>query len=220
MSEITPELLLGAYRIGVFPMAEGRDDPDLYWVAPNNRGIIPLEHFHVPRRLKSTVRSDRFEIRVDTAFREVMEGCASPEAGRHETWINAPILDLYTALFDQGDAHSVECWQDGALVGGLYGVAIGAAFFAESMFSLRRDASKVALVHLAARLRHGGFVLLDTQFTTDHLKRFGAIDVPKADYMGILEAATADDMAGIADFHRLGDHCSGAAALQFIIQTS
>ena len=189
MVELTPELLLNAYAVGIFPMAETRDDPELYWIDPERRGILPLEGFHVPRRLRRTVRRDVFEIRVDTAFRAVVAGCAEPTAERPESWINDDIRTVYAALFDAGYAHSVECWQDGALVGGLYGVAIGGAFFGESMFSRATDASKVALVHLVARLEAGGFRLLDTQFVTAHLARFGAIEISREDYRRRLRAA-------------------------------
>lgn len=190
-ARLTPDLLLAAYSQGVFPMAERRDDPDLFWVAPDVRGIIPLDAFHVPHRLARTVRSDRFTVRVDTAFRAVMEACAAPAPGREESWINDEILDAYTALHRRGHAHSVECWRDGKLVGGLYGVSLGGAFFGESMFMRERDASKVALVHLVARLIRGGFVLLDAQFLTAHLARFGAIAIPQEDYLARLASAVA-----------------------------
>jgi leucyl/phenylalanyl-tRNA--protein transferase len=180
---LTPEILLRAYAEGLFPMAERRGDPTLYWVSPDKRGIIPLEGFHVPRRLARTVRSNVFQLTTDRCFRQVMEACAAPAPGRTESWINDEILRLYTALHASGHAHSVECWRDGELVGGLYGVRLGAAFFGESMFSRCRDASKVALVHLVAGLRRGGFALLDTQFTTAHLARFGAIEIPRERYL-------------------------------------
>ncbi|MGF1456260.1 MAG: leucyl/phenylalanyl-tRNA--protein transferase [Alphaproteobacteria bacterium] len=216
MDEITPELLLRAYAIGVFPMAEGRDDPELFWVDPKHRGILPLDGFHVPKRLRRTVRADRFEIRTDTAFRAVMEGCAEEAPNRQDTWINDRILSLYGSLFAMGHAHSVETWRDGVLVGGLYGVRLGAAFFGESMFSRETDASKVALVHLVARLVCGGFSLLDTQFVTSHLERFGAVRIPRISYHQQLQAA----MDGEADFYRLESPCSGDRALQVISQTS
>jgi leucyl/phenylalanyl-tRNA--protein transferase len=180
---LTPDLLLAAYAQGIFPMAERRDDPALFWVSPEERGILPLDGFHLPRRLARTVRSDRFSVRVDTAFEDVMRACAAPAPGRQESWINDEILASYTALHREGHAHSVECWHDGELVGGLYGVRLGAAFFGESMFSRQRDASKVALAHLVARLIRGGFTLLDTQFLTEHLSSFGAVAIPRADYM-------------------------------------
>lgn len=164
-------------------MADRRDDPALYWVSPEQRGIIPIENFHVPQRLARTVRSGRFLVTVDHAFCQVMQACAAPAPGREETWINDEILRLYTALHAGGHAHSFECWHAGELVGGLYGVRLGAAFFGESMFSRMRDASKVALVHLVEGLRLGGFVLLDTQFMTQHLARFGAIEITRQDYL-------------------------------------
>jgi leucyl/phenylalanyl-tRNA---protein transferase len=188
-AELTPELLLRAYAIGIFPMSEGADDPDLFWVDPERRGILPLEAFHVPRRLKKTIRRGTFEIRSDTDFEAVMRGCAEEHPDRPSTWINASILRLYRALHERGHAHSVEAWQEGGLVGGLYGVSLGGAFFGESMFSRAPDASKVALVHLVARLVAGGFKLLDTQFVTAHLAQFGAIEIPRAAYRRRLAAA-------------------------------
>jgi len=186
---LTPEILLRAYAEGLFPMAERRGDPMLYWVSPEKRGIIPLSGFHVPQRLARTVRSGRFTVTSDQAFRDVMLACAAPAPGREESWINDEILRLYTALHAGGHAHSIECWQNGALVGGLYGVRLGAAFFGESMFSRERDASKVALVHLVDALRRGGFTLLDTQFITAHLARFGAIEIARAQYLTLLNQA-------------------------------
>jgi leucyl/phenylalanyl-tRNA--protein transferase len=180
---LTPEILLRAYAEGLFPMAERRGDPTLYWISPDKRGIIPLEGFHVPRRLARTVRSNVFQVTSDRCFRQVMEACAAPAPGRTESWINDEILRLYTALHASGHAHSVECWHDGELAGGLYGVRLGAAFFGESMFSRQRDASKVALVHLVEGLKRGGFALLDTQFITAHLARFGAIEIPRERYL-------------------------------------
>ena len=180
---LTPDILLRAYAEGVFPMAERREDTELFWVSPDRRGVLPLDAFHVPRRLARTVRSDRFKVTSDLAFVDVMKACAAPAPGREQSWINAEILRLYTALHAGGHAHSIECWQNGVLVGGLYGVRLGAAFFGESMFSHERDASKVALVHLVEGLRRGGFVLLDTQFITAHLSRFGAIEIPRAQYL-------------------------------------
>lgn len=196
-SRLTPELLLAAYAHGMFPMAERHDDPNLFWVMPEKRGIIPLDRFHVPRRLARTVRSDCFEVRVDTAFEDVMRACAAPARGREESWINDEILSAYTALHKDGQAHSIECWHDHRLVGGLYGVKLKSAFFGESMFMRERDASKVAFVHLVARLIQGGFTLLDTQFLTEHLARFGAVEIPSADYMKRLVQALAKD----ADFY-------------------
>jgi leucyl/phenylalanyl-tRNA--protein transferase len=188
---LTPEIVLRAYAEGVFPMAERRDGPDLYWVSPEHRGIIPLESFHVPKRLARTVRSDRFGVTTDLAFVDVMRACAEPAPGREQSWINDDILRLYTALHASGHAHSVECWRDGKLVGGLYGVSLGAAFFGESMFSRETDASKVALVHLVARLIEGGYQLLDTQFITSHLARFGTIEIPRDEYLFRLDKAIA-----------------------------
>jgi leucyl/phenylalanyl-tRNA--protein transferase len=196
---LTPEILLRAYAEGLFPMAERRGDPTLYWVSPEKRGIIPLNFFHVPHRLARTVRSGRFTVTADRAFPEVMQACAAPAPGRDETWINSEILRLYTALHAGGHAHSIECWQAGKLVGGLYGVRLGAAFFGESMFSLARDASKVALVHLVDGLRRGSFLLLDTQFITPHLARFGAIEIPREQYLTKL--ADALNREAIWPFH-------------------
>jgi len=191
MTPLTPEILLRAYAFGVFPMAEGRDQREVYWVDPKERGILPLEDFHLPRRLARTLRQHRFQVRCDTGFEAVLEGCAAPGAGRPDTWINAEIRRLSLKLYDMGFAHSVECWREERLVGGLYGVALGGAFFGESMFSRERDASKVALVHLVARLRLGGFLLLDTQFVTEHLQRFGAVEIPRDDYRAQLARAIA-----------------------------
>lgn len=182
MSNLTPEILLRAYAVGLFPMAEHRDDPTLYWIDPEKRGILPLSQFHIPRRLRRTVRRNDFEIRCDSAFDTVIRSCAAPGPKRDESWINEEIVALYNDLFELGRAHSVEAWRDGELVGGLYGVSLGAAFFGESMFSIARDASKVALVHLVARLRKGGYRLLDTQFVTDHLTQFGVVEIPRSGY--------------------------------------
>ena len=183
---LTPQILLSAYAQGLFPMAERRDDPTLYWVSPELRGVIPLGDFHVPHRLARTVRSGRFTITSDKAFGRVMQECAAARPGREESWINDEILRLYGALAASGHAHSVECWRDGKLAGGLYGVMLGAAFFGESMFSNQTDASKVALVALVEMLRDGGFTLLDTQFLTPHLARFGAREIPRVEYMLLL----------------------------------
>jgi leucyl/phenylalanyl-tRNA--protein transferase len=189
MLEITPDLLLQAYRIGVFPMGERRDDPKLYWLDPRLRAVLPLDGFHLPKRLARTVRQGMFEVTVDGAFTEVMRACAEPRPGHPESWINEPILALYGELFRRGHAHSVECRRDGRLVGGLYGVSVGAAFFGESMFSRERDASKVALVHLVARLIRGRFRLLDCQFMTEHLRSFGAVEIPREEFrMQLAEA--------------------------------
>ena len=198
--EITPDLLLRAYSIGLFPMSESAEDPDIYWVQPEIRGIIPLDQFHVSKSLAKRIRQEPFQIRINTAFEAVMRACAEPRPGHPESWINDPILALYGALHERGHAHSVECRVDGKLVGGLYGVSVGAAFFGESMFSRERDASKVALVHLVARLIRGGFRLLDCQFMTEHLRSFGAIEMPREAFKAILgEAveATADFQRGL-----------------------
>jgi leucyl/phenylalanyl-tRNA---protein transferase len=204
--------LVDCYSRGVFPMGDSREDDRIFLVDPERRGVLPLDEFHVPRRLARTVRADRFQIRVDTAFGAVLAACAASRPGRSETWINAPIQHLYGELFTQGYAHSVECWRDGALVGGLYGVALGGAFFGESMYSEARDASKVALVHLAARLKIGGYALLDAQFTTEHLTQFGVREVGRADYLRRLEAALECD----GDFYRFPPSAGGAEVLQAI----
>lgn len=186
---LTPEILLRAYAEGLFPMAEKRDDPTLYWVSPDKRGILPLDEFHVPHRLARTVRSRHFTVTSDRAFTDVMQSCAAPAPGREESWINDEILRLYTALHVGGHAHSIECWRGEELVGGLYGVRLGAAFFGESMFSTARDASKVALVYLVDALKRGGFALLDTQFITAHLAQFGAVEIPRVQYLNLLNQA-------------------------------
>jgi leucyl/phenylalanyl-tRNA---protein transferase len=198
-SEITPEVLLRAYACGIFPMAESVDDPTLFWVEPEMRGVIPLNGFRIASRLARTVRTDTFTVTTNTAFKAVISGCAAPQDGREDTWINKRIHDLYCGLHELGHCHSIEAWQNGDLVGGLYGVSLGRAFFGESMFHVERDASKIALVHLVARLRAGGFSLLDTQFVTDHLKSFGAVEVARRQYHKLLAAAIADD----ADFGAL-----------------
>ncbi len=187
--EITPQVLLKAYACGIFPMAESADDPGLFWVEPEQRGVIPLDEFHVPKRLARTVRQNVFDIRFDTDFEAVIGACAEMTPERGSTWINGRIRRLYRELFELGHCHTVETWLDGELVGGLYGVKLGAAFFGESMFSRTRDASKVALVHLVSRLKKQGFLLLDTQFTTEHLKTFGAVDVARIDYEVLLHQA-------------------------------
>lgn len=205
--KLDPELLLHAYAMGVFPMAEHRDSPDVFWVEPKKRGIIPLDGFHLPRSLARVLKSEDFVVTADRAFPAVVSGCAESVAGRPDTWINPSIIDAYTALFQRGNAHSIECWQDDVLVGGLYGVKLGAAFFGESMFTRVRDASKVALAALVARLRVGGFRLLDTQFLTSHLARFGAIEVPRNAYVAQLEGA----LAGTGDFAALDGLGAGTA---------
>ncbi len=189
MPDLTPDMLLRAYAVGVFPMAEDRNDPELFWVDPRMRGIIRLNEFHVPRRLRRTIRSGSFDITYDRDFEAVIEGCAESTRIRPRTWINDNIIDLYCTLHRMGHAHSVECWQDGALVGGLYGVSLGGVFFGESMFSRATDASKVALVYLAASLKLGGYDFIDTQFITKHLSRFGAIELPRNEYKKLLSGA-------------------------------
>lgn len=184
-------MLLRAYALGIFPMAERRDDNEVYWVDPERRGILPLGDFHLPRRLARTVRQEHFDVACDRNFDAVVEACAAPDFGRSETWINGPIRKLTNQLFALGYGHSVECRRKGELVGGLYGIALGGAFFGESMFSRERDASKVALVHLAMRLRLGGFRLLDTQFITQHLAQFGTIEIARAEYRRLLSDALA-----------------------------
>lgn len=186
---ITPEILLRAYSIGLFPMAESANDPEVFWVEPELRGILPLDSFHASKSLMKAVRQQPFDIRRNTAFEEVMLGCAEAAPDRPTTWINSTIRSLYKQLHVMGHAHSVEAWEGEQLVGGLYGVSLGAAFFGESMFSRRTNASKICLVHLVSHLREQDFRLLDTQFTTEHLKTFGAIDVPKHDYLELLKDA-------------------------------
>lgn len=188
-NDITVDILLRAYSIGLFPMADAADDPELFWVEPEVRGIIPLDNFHVSKSLAKVIRKKPFDIRFNTDFEGVMAGCAAEVDNRPSTWINETIRRLYTELHEIGHAHSVEAWEGEELVGGLYGVSLGSAFFGESMFSRRTNASKICLVYLVERLREKGFTLLDTQFTTEHLKTFGAIDVPKADYAKLLEPA-------------------------------
>ena len=216
--EITPEVLLKAYACGIFPMAESADDPGLYWVEPEWRGVLPLEALHVPRRLARTVRADRFEIRIDHDFEAVIDACAVAAPGRGNTWINRRVRRLYGELFRRGNCHTIEAWRGGRLVGGLYGVRLKRAFFGESMFHRERDASKVCLVHLAARLKAGGFRLLDAQFTTDHLAQFGAIELSRADYHHALN----DALEGEADFYRWGAAApiTGGVVLQSISHTS
>ena len=214
--EITPQLLLRAYSIGMFPMAEGADDPTLFWVDPEERGIFPLDGLIVSKSLAKVVRSDRFTIRTDTDFQGVLNGCAAAAEGRLDTWINGRIRKLYSDLFEMGFVHTIEAYSaDGALVGGLYGVAIGSAFFGESMFHRATDASKVALVHLVARLRAGGFELLDTQFVTPHLATLGAIEIPRDAYLVALDAS----IGSRANFFAWPTEkpISGATALQAVL---
>ena len=204
--------LVDCYAQGVFPMADSRDDERIFLVDPEWRGVLPLEAFHVPRRLARTIRSDAFQVRVDTAFSAVVKACAAVREGRDDTWINGPIESLYGELFTEGLAHSVECWRDGALVGGLYGVAMGGAFFGESMFSDVRDASKVALAHLAARLIAGRYQLLDAQFMTEHLAQFGAREIPRIEYRRRLALALERN----GDFYALPPSAAGAEVLETV----
>jgi leucyl/phenylalanyl-tRNA--protein transferase len=210
--DLTPDLLLQAYRVGVFPMSESRDDPEVFWVDPRYRGIIPLDRFHISRSLAKTMRRGTFTVTVDTAFAEVVQACAD----RPETWINATIFDLYLQLYRRGPAHSVEIWEGDALVGGVYGVTTGAAFFGESMFSRATNASKVALACLVHRLRTNGFTLFDTQFITPHLRSLGGIEIPRAQYHELLEYAVDRP----AQFTASGPMPSTQDVLQFSTQTS
>jgi len=212
--EITPDLVLQAYSIGLFPMAETAEQDHLFWVDPEARGIFPLDGLIVSKSLAKTVRSDRYEVRIDIDFDAVIEGCATPVPERGQTWINRPIRRLYKALFERGNVHTVETWAAGKIVGGLYGVSLGAAYFGESMFHTSRDASKVALVHLVARLRRGGFRLLDTQFVTPHLASLGAIEVPRMRYRALLEDAVSADGDAATAFARAP--MSGAEALALL----
>ncbi|MEM7493629.1 MAG: leucyl/phenylalanyl-tRNA--protein transferase [Pseudomonadota bacterium] len=213
--------LLNCYRRGVFPMADSRDDPRLFIMDPDRRGILPLDDFHTPRRLRKTIRKDPFRITTDTAFNRVIDACAEAHISRPSTWINDTILNLYSGLHRKGHAHSIECWDDhGQLIGGLYGVSIGGAFFGESMFSRATDASKIALVHLVARLIAGGYTLLDAQFHNPHLDQFGLLEIPRADFHSRLAQALQVQ----ADFYSIGDKVegsvSGDTALHWITQIS
>ena len=212
--EITPEVLLKAYACGIFPMAESAEDPALYWIEPERRGVMPLDAFHVPARLARTVRRDRFRVVCDVDFEAVIDACAEPAPGRGRTWINARIRTLYRGLYQRGHCHTVEVYDGEALVGGLYGVSLNGAFFGESMFHRTRDASKIALVHLVARLRAGNFALLDTQFVTEHLKTFGAVELTRRQYHRRLEAALDVE----ADFKTLPPRqpIAGADALRLL----
>jgi leucyl/phenylalanyl-tRNA--protein transferase len=198
MSELTPDILLRTYAAGIFPMAESAEDPTLFWVDPETRGILPLDKFRVSRGVQRKLRRHLFEVRCDTAFEEVVRACAAKTSERPTTWINEEIIRLYLGLHAMGHAHSVECWEGGELAGGLYGVCIGGAFFGESMFSRATDASKIALAHLVARLRRGGYRLLDTQFVTSHLEQFGVTEVGRGEYQALLSSALAAD----ASFYR------------------
>jgi leucyl/phenylalanyl-tRNA---protein transferase len=210
VTTITPQVLLKAYSAGIFPMAESADDPSLYWIEPEERGVIPLKGFHVSTSLRKVVRKRKFEVRIDTAFDQVIQSCAEKTEDRDVTWINARILRLYNQLHKMGCCHSVESWLDGRLVGGLYGVRIGGVFFGESMFSRETDASKVALVHLVARLNFGGFKLLDAQFLNPHLKQFGTYTIKKEDYRSILD----DALDGAGEFQSFNLDGDGEAVLR------
>jgi leucyl/phenylalanyl-tRNA--protein transferase len=214
--DLDPETLLKAYAYGIFPMAQDRHDTTLYWMDPDPRGILPLDAVHIPKRLARTIRSDLYQVRVDTAFTKVMEACAAPTPERRSTWINDRIIGLYTELFELGHAHSVETWEGDSLIGGLYGVAVGAAFFGESMFSRKRDASKVALIHLVGRLVAGGYQLLDTQYTTNHLTQFGVVEIPRKEYRRMLRRS----VTAKADFYSLPAVAAGALVLQSMSQMS
>ena len=221
MTELKPELLLQAYAVGVFPMAETRDDSRLFFVDPDHRGILPLDDFHIPRRLARTLRQGKFTIRYNHDFASVLQLCAEAAPDRPNTWINLEIERLYNVLHERGQCHSVECWQEGKLVGGLYGVALGGAFFGESMFSRARDASKIALCHLVARLRAGGFVMLDTQFITDHLAQFGTIEVARPVYKQQLQAAISTAATFFPEnYPEDGDWALVSGFLQSTSQTS
>lgn len=216
---ITPELLLSAYMQGIFPMAESADSDDVFWVDPDERGIFPLDQFHVPKKLAKKIKSEPFKVRVNTAFQDVMLKCAEPtdNVDRQNTWINKTILTRYNELHEMGYAHSVECWQDQDLVGGLYGVSLNGAFCGESMFHTVTDASKIALVYLVARLKLGGYTLLDTQFVTDHLSQFGAIEISRKEYRARLkEALLVED----SDFYSMSEEADGSTILQSVTQTS
>jgi leucyl/phenylalanyl-tRNA---protein transferase len=216
MIEITPQVLLKAYSCGIFPMAESADDPALYWIEPQHRGVLPLDAVHFPRRLLRTVRTTPMTVKIDTDYGAVMDGCSAPRPGRTSTWINKRIRSLYRELFDRGICHTVEVWKGDQVVGGLYGVALKGAFFGESMFSFERDASKIALVHLVARLIAGRFLLLDTQFTTDHLRQFGTIELDRGQFQTELEKA----LRGNGDFNALASDVSGEEVVALILRTS
>jgi leucyl/phenylalanyl-tRNA--protein transferase len=220
MTRIGPDELLKAYAAGIFPMARSATARDLFWVEPEERGVLPLDDFHIPRRLARTVRQDIFRVRINTAFERVIALCAEAAPDRPSTWISTKIRDLYTRLYEMGNAHSVEAYLGEELAGGLYGVSLGAAFFGESMFSRVRDASKVALVHLVAHLKRKGFTLLDAQFITEHLKQFGAIEISRADYRSRLSGCLASSCLGAGVFGNEPKSLSGVEALQSISQTS
>ncbi len=197
--ELTPELIIRAYQAGIFPMAEDATSPDLFWVCPHMRGILPLDGFHVSKSLRKALRTHPYSVRVDTGFHAVLDGCAEPAPDRESTWINPAIRRLYGELFNRGLCHTVEVWDGPELVGGLYGLSLGAAFFGESMFHRRTNASKIALVHLVDRLRAGGYRLCDTQFVTPHLRRLGGIEISREDY----ELRLADALQHHGDWHAI-----------------
>ena len=213
--EITPQVLLKAYSCGIFPMAESADNNALYWIEPERRGILPLDAVHIPRSLAKTIRRGGFEIKIDNDFDAVIDGCAEPRTGRRSTWINDRIRSLYGELFKLGHCHTVEVWQDGVLTGGLYGVHLGRAFFGESMFSRARDTSKIALVYLIARLKYGGFRLLDTQFITEHLAQFGALEISRQAFQRLLEDALDITQASRRPGDRLGLDTAGRSGASF-----
>lgn len=206
--------LLRCYAQGVFPMGEARDDARVFLVEPDLRGVIPLDRFHIPTRLRRTIRREPYEVRVNADFARVLDGCAAPASGREDTWINAPIRTLYLQLHAMGRAHSVECWRDEQLVGGLYGVTLGAAFFGESMFSRATDASKIALAHLVARLKLGGWMLLDAQFRTPHLDQFGLMEIAQSEYLKVLRIA----LSGQPDVEALSRTLTGEDAVTYALQ--
>lgn len=214
--QLTPELLLDAYAHGIFPMAESAKAPDLFWVDPDERGILPLENFHISKSLRKKIKRNEFEIRIDHDFLGVIQNCAAARRDSDDTWINAEIIALYHTLFKRGFCHTVEIWQNNHLVGGLYGIALGGAFFGESMFHKVTDASKIALSHLVERLQYGGYTLLDTQFVTDHLRSLGAIEIPRALYHQKLRHALRID----GDFYRLAGGGTSDDCLQSTSQTS
>ncbi len=210
--DITPQVLLKAYACGIFPMAESAEDPQLYWIEPISRGILPLDRITLPKRLARTLRQSPFEVRINTDFDGTINGCAASRPGRRTTWINDQIRALYRELYILGHCHTVEVWHEGHMVGGLYGVALGGAFFGESMFSTETDASKIALMYLCARLIHGGFTLLDTQFVTDHLRQFGTIEVDRPAFHKALEAALPKQ----SDYKRLALDATPAEVIDII----
>lgn len=215
--KVTPQLLLNAYASGIFPMADSRDDNELFWVDPPERGILPLNQFHIPRSLKKLVKQEKYEVKINTTFRDVVRACAASAKNRDGTWISQTIENLYCDLHDRGFTHSVECWRAGKLVGGLYGVSLAGGFFGESMFHTETGASKVAFVHLVARLKVGGFSLLDTQFGTEHLAQFGVTEISRGDYHGLLDQALNK---AEANFLEMRQGLSGSTILQLITQIS